>query len=142
MEGATRLQSGPVDVFRSLVVEGYAWLVTLDLGAVLLDIVYARAVPEAAAAFSEAGDFLLLIRAVSIVAAIAAIGLAWRSRLARYTLLASLLVSLLGLSIPAFFALFVSGPVGPGFGTGLRIAISGSTSILAFVGVYGFHRQG
>jgi len=45
-----------ISIIRPLVVGLYAWLAAISFGIVLLDIVYAGLVPEAATALSEAAD--------------------------------------------------------------------------------------
>jgi hypothetical protein len=57
----------------------YTWLVTIYFGAVLLDIVYSKLVPEAAVAFSEVSDFLLCIGALTFLTAIGAVAFSWKS---------------------------------------------------------------
>lgn len=141
MDNAARLQSQPVELFRSLVVGAYPWLITISFGAVLLDIVYASSAPAAAAGFSAAADFLLLLGAFTIPAAVAAVALSWRSRIARTAFGASLGFILLGFFAPAILSLLFPGLVGSGVGTALRIAIGGLASILAFAGLHGFYRQ-
>jgi hypothetical protein len=100
----------------------------------LLDIAYAKLVPEATGAFSEVADFLLLVSAVTLLAAVAAVALSWNSKPARCFLLASLLVGLLGLFAPAVISPFLQD--GSVLGPGLRIVVGGSISILAFMGFY------
>ena len=141
MDNTTRLQTAPVELFRSLVVEGYTWLVTLRFGATLLDMVYAASVPQAAAGFGEASDFLLLISALSIFAAVPAIGLAWTSKIARYSYIASLIVILSGFAALFLFSPALLGDPGPGAGRAIRLVVTGLPSILAFVGLFGFYRQ-
>jgi hypothetical protein len=117
----------------------YAWLATLSFGLVLLDVVYAGLVPEATTALSEAADFLLLVNAVTILAALGALGLAWRSRTARNYLIASLTVIVLGFL--AYALLAPSLPDGSALGTWLRIGLAGSVSVLAFMGFYKYRND-
>ena len=49
MDNAIRPQHGLGDMFTSLVVESYAWLITLTFGATLLDMVYAASNSQAGA---------------------------------------------------------------------------------------------
>jgi hypothetical protein len=123
----------------SLVVGLYAWLATISFGLVLLDVVYAGLVPEATTALSEAADFLLLVNAVTILAALGAIGLSWRSPMARNLLIASLAVIFLGFF--AYALLASSLPAGSALGTWLRIGLAGSVSVLAFMGLYKFRND-
>ena len=115
-----------------LIVGLYAWLATISFGLVLLDILYAGLVPEAQAALSEAADFLLLVNTLTILAALGAIGLSWESKSARYFLLASLVVTILGSII--HMLLYPLLKESSSLGTGIRILLAGSVSVLAFVG--------
>lgn len=130
----------PMEKLGSLVVGLYAWVITAFFGAVLLDVVYANVTPGAAAAFSEAADFLLLVGAVTVLAALGAIGLSWNSRVARILFIASLLIIALEFLAPAFLSSFLR-DVGSAWGTGIRITINGLASVLAFIGLYEFYRQ-
>jgi hypothetical protein len=121
-------------IIRPLVVGLYAWLAAISFGLVLLDIVYARVVPEEATALSEAADFLLLVDVITVLVALGAIGLSWNSRAARYFLVASLAVTILG-----FLAYMLLSPFlqeSSSLGTGIRIILAGSVSVLAFMGFY------
>ncbi|MDH4208461.1 MAG: hypothetical protein OEV76_06275 [Anaerolineae bacterium] len=131
-------------MLSSLVVGLYAWVVTVFFGAVLLDVVYSNMVPEAATAFSAVADFLLRIGAVTVLAALAAIVLSWKSGIARTFFIASLAVISLEFLIPMFFSQLLQDTQGSVLASGTRIAISGLGSILAFVGLWGFccRRQG
>jgi len=119
---------------RPLIVGLYAWLATISFGLVLLDILYAGLVPEAQAALSEAADFLLRVNTLTILAALGAIGLSWESKSARYFLLASLVVTILGFIIQMLLYPLLKESSSPG--TGIRILLAGSVSVLAFVGFY------
>ena len=59
--------------FGSFWVGLYVWVISISFGMVLLDILYSRRVPEAAAAFSEVADVLLLAAFVALLSAVAAI---------------------------------------------------------------------
>ena len=52
---------------HSFLIGLYVWVLTIFFGMVLLDILYARLVPEAAAAFSEVSDFLLFTGLVTFL---------------------------------------------------------------------------
>ena len=136
-----RPQDTPFELIRNIVVGFYAWVLTLSFGAVLIDIMYANLAPGAAAAFSEAADFLLLIAAVTVMAAIAAIGLSWPSRAARNTLIASLAIIIFGAFIPLLSAGLFPGLPGSRLSEVIRIAISGVPSILAFYGLVQLSRR-
>jgi hypothetical protein len=120
----------------------YTWVVTIYFGAVLLDTIYSNWVPEAAAAFSEASDFLLSIGVVTFLAAAGAIAFSWKSRTARNYFIASLVVILFEFLIPVFFSIFIRDTQALGLATAIRITINGTASILAFIGLHKFYRQG
>jgi hypothetical protein len=123
-----------------LIIGLYAWLATISFGLVLLDILYAGLVPEAVTALSEAADFLLLVNALTIFAAFGAIGLSWKSKPARYFLVASLAVIILG-----FIGHMLLSPLlkeSSSLGTGIRMILAGSVSVLVFVGFYKFLSNG
>lgn len=112
----------------------YAWLAAVSFGLVLLDIVYAGLVPEAAVAFSEVADFLLFVNAVTILVALGAIGLSWNSQASRNFLVASLAVIILGFSAYMLLSQFIQ--ESSSLGTGIRMILAGSVSVLAFMGFY------
>lgn len=115
-----------------LAVGFYAWLATVSFGLVVLDIVYSRLVPGAATAFSEVADFLLTVDAITGFAALSAIGLAWNSRTTRMLVAAGAGVVALGfLMYPLLSALLTEGS---SLGAGLRVALAGAVSLLAFAG--------
>jgi len=122
-----------------LIVGFYAWIVTVFFGAVLLDISYARLVPEATAAFSEVSDFLLIIYFVTLVAAVGAIAFSWKSSVARAYFIASLVILVLELLVPLFFSQLNDKP-GSGLATTIRILINGMASILALLGLYKIYK--
>ena len=117
------------DMIGPLVVGVYAWLTAVTFGLVLLDIVYAGLVPDAARALSEAADF-------QVLAALGAIGLSWNSRAARSYLMSSLAIIFLGFFVYMLLSPFLQD--GLSLGTGIRIILSGSVSVLAFMGFYRF----
>jgi len=89
---------------RDLLVALYAWLVTVYLGAVALDVVYSRLLAAASAAaaapvFGEVSDFLLLVGGLAVLAAVGAMASSAGHRAATHLLSASvacLLFELLG----------------------------------------------
>ncbi len=97
-----------------------------------IDVLYARLVPEAAGAFPEAADFLLLVQAVTVLAAVGAIGLGWQSSGARNLLVASAGVIPLGFLTYALLSPVL--PDGSPLGAGIRILLAGAASVLAFAG--------
>ena len=124
------------DIIGPLVVGVYAWLTAVSFGLVLLDIVYAGLVPDAVTALSEAADFQLLVSSMTVLAAFGAIGLSWNSKPARNFLISSLALLILG-----FLAYILLSPLlqdGSSMGMGIRIILSGSVSVLAFMGFYRF----
>ena len=125
-----------MEITYALVVGLYAWFTSVSFGLVLMDILYAGLAPEATKAIKEAADFLLLLNSVTILAALVSIGLSWNLSSARNFLIASLSMIILG-----FFLYMLLLPVlkeGSITGTAIRITISGSVSILAFMGFYSF----
>jgi hypothetical protein len=124
----------------SILVGGYAWILSISFGTVLLDILYANQVPEAKTAFSKVADFLLLVNFVSLLSALAAIALSWNVKTARNLFIASLLVSLSQLLIPAFFAPFIQNTPELSIGPWLRIIINAAASILALIGMVKFYK--
>ena len=123
-------EDSPAGWMGSLAVGLYAWLTAVSLGFAVLDVLYARLVPEAAGAFPEAADFLLLIQAVTVLAAVGAIGLGWQSSGARNLLVASAGVIPLGFLTYALLSPVL--PDGSPLGAGIRILLAGAASVLAF----------
>jgi hypothetical protein len=130
----------PREGLGRLVVGLYAWLMAVAFGAVLLDIVYSRLVPEATAAFAEVADLLLLIDGAAILVALVALGLTWTSRLARSLVVASLIVVLFGFSAPPLLGPLLR-DAGPVAGALTRIGLGALSSLLAFVGAYAYYRR-
>lgn len=122
-------------------VGAYGWVVTIFFGMVLLDIQYANLLPEGSAAFSEVSDYLLLIYFGTFLSAAAAIAFAWKSKSTRNLLIASQVVLLSELLMPAFFSLFLQDTQGNATGPILRIIAGGTASLLAFLGMYRYYRQ-
>jgi hypothetical protein len=129
------------------VVGFYGWVITVFYGAVLLDIAYAQRISagfspsEKNLAFSEISDLLLIFTFGVIVAALAAIGSAWDARIARYLFIVSLVILLLELFTPMVFPQFFREAQDLNFGPYLRLAINGSASICAFVGIYNYYKR-
>ena len=96
MSETNKRPNASTGIIGPLVVGIYAWLAAVSFGLVLLDIVYAGLVPDAATALSEAADFQLLVSSITVLAALGAIGLSWNSRKARYFLISSLAIIFLG----------------------------------------------
>jgi len=134
MNEINNTQNTSINILNHFVVGLYAWLAAISLGTVLLDIVYSGLVPDATKALSESADFQLLINVVTFFTALGAIGLSWDSKAARNFLIASLGVTILGL-----FVYIILSPVlkdSPSLGAGIRIILTGSVSVLAFMGFY------
>lgn len=128
---------GPV---ASLLVGFYGWVVIVFFGAVLLDTVYANAIRgvldagKAAAVFSAASDFLLLVLALTVLAAIGAIGSSWQSGLVRNLFLASGLFVIAELLAPIFLRPLL---LEVNAGLWVRLLLSASASVL---GIFGLNR--
>ena len=118
----------------------YTWVVTIFFGMVLLDIVYAHQTPKAVTAFSEVSDFLLLIGALTVLAAIGAIAFSWQSRSARIFFAASLVILFLEFAIPVFLSPLFRDMQSSAWPTIVRIMVSGSASVLAFLGLHKLYR--
>ena len=139
MDRQMRPVPGPV---RSLLAGFYSWMVIAFFGATLLDTVYAKAIRgvldsvQAATVFSAASDFLLLVSALTALAAIGAIGSSWQSSLARNLFVASIL-------------LVIAEPLGPivlrpllleaNAGRWVRLLMSASASVLGLLGLNKFY---
>lgn len=132
----------PVKLLSHLAAGSYTWLVTVSLGVVLLDILYARLVPEAAAAFSDVSDLLLLVAPLTLLAGLGAIAFSWDTPPARNLFIASLCVILAGPFIAALLSAILRDAQGALWGSGLRITLSALTSILASIGLYNLYRRG
>ena len=129
--------------FRFLLVGLYAWVAAVFLGGILLDMAYANLLKdvigfsESAIIFSEISDTLLCIGFVMVISAIGAIAVSWKSRIARYLFIASLLAFSFEFFIPILFTFIKTTPEL----SGVRLLPSGIASILAFIGLYKYYRQ-
>ena len=120
----------------------YAWSTAVFFGAVLIDVVYASLLREAAGAFvkpvfGEVADFLLLLAAPVVFTALAATALSWDVPGARHLFLASLLVLALEFILPIFLSpLLKTSPNSPitGISPYLRLAPLAVASVLALGG--------
>jgi hypothetical protein len=124
----------------SLVAGLYTWAVTVFFGAVLLDVVYSRLVPAAETAFAEVADFLLLVGVGTVLAALGAVVVSWRFRIPRDLFVASLAVISLEFLVPLLLPQLLREVQGSALASGIRILISGSASVLAFLGFFEFCR--
>jgi hypothetical protein len=122
-----------------LLVGLYAWTVTVMLGAVLIDVVWASQMstdaPEVAA---EVRDFLLVLAAMPAVTAIGAIAVSGDHKPAGYPLVASFVLVVFAVLAPVFLSGIigeVDRALGVRVGPWLRIGDAGLASILAFVGL-------
>ena len=130
------------NIFGSLLVGLYSWVIGVNFGAVLLDIVYSRTIDDVLSAentmsvFGEVSDFLLLVVTLTMLFAIAAIGFAWNLSATRRLFVASALVIIL----PVFALPFI-GPSLQELAVGhwIRLGLSGLASILAAIGLHNFH---
>lgn len=131
-------------LLASLLVGFYSWVVIVFFGAVLLDVVYARAVrsiiesEQAAPVFSSASDFLLLVLALTVLAAIGAVGSSWQSGLARNLFLASGLFVMAELLAPIFLRPLL---LEPNAGLAVRLILSASASVLGILGLNRFYQR-
>ncbi len=119
---------------KSIMVGSYAWLTAISFGMVLLDILYAGLTQDAQAAFREAADFILSIDALTLLAALGAIGSSLEIKPAR-----NLLALSLGLIILGFLVNITISPIlgsGSSLGPVIRIVLSGSVSVLASTGFF------
>ncbi len=123
----------------------YTWIVSISFGAVLLDILYARAASrnfnpsDVTVIFSNGADFLLLLSAISLLAGLAAVGLTWPRAAARNLLIVSLIVIVIELFTPVFFGTLISraqASSGLAFGMWIRLVGNGLSSILAFLALW------
>jgi len=128
----------------ALFVGFYTWIIAVFFGTVLLDIIYSNLLynflgtVDTITVFSKVSDFLLLIGAVAILAAIGAISSSWKSKSARNLFIASFLILILEFLIPVFFFQF-SHNIQLNIGQLVRIIINGLASILAFIGLYKYY---
>jgi len=125
----------------ALLIGLYVWILTVFLGMILIDILYSRLVPEAEQAFSEVSDFLLLIGFATLLSALAAIAVSWKSKAARILIFSSFVVVLLEFLVPAFLSPFIQNPQGLTIGPWLRVIPSGGASLLALLGMDRYYRQ-
>ena len=129
--------------FRFLLVGLYAWVTAVFLGGILLDMVYANLLKdvigfsERAIIFSDISDTLLCIGFVLVISAVGAIAVSWKSRIARYLFIASLLAFSFEFFIPILFTFIKTTPEL----SGVRLLPSGIASILAFIGLFKYYRQ-
>jgi hypothetical protein len=126
----------------------YAWIVSSFFGAILLDIVYSRAVSidlnpsDTATLFSRGADFLLLLSTLTLLAGVAAIGFAWSHAVARNLLIVSLFFVAVELFTPFLLgSLLLKVQANSGLHTGMWIRLAGSalSSILAFLALWRLH---
>jgi len=136
MSGTNNALNTSTSIIKPLLVGLYAWLAVISFGLVLLDIVYVGLIPEAATALSEAADFLLLVNAITVLAALGTIGLSWNSRAARNFFVASLAAIILGFLVGMLLSPFLQDR--SSLGTGIRVILAGSVSVLAFMGFHKF----
>lgn len=129
--------------FASLFVGLYGWLLAVSFGAIVLDVVYSRAIEDipdsaqTARIFSIVADFLLLPLIAAALAALGAIAFASRVWPARNLIVASVVVMFA--AIPVYALL---GPMLDGLkiGAWVRLALSGGASVLAIAGMISFYR--
>jgi len=138
-----RQMSAP-SIVATLLVGFYSWVVVAFFGAVLLDVVYAKAIrgaldsEKAAAIFSAASDFLLIVLALTVLAAIGAIGSSWQSGLARNLFLASALFVIAEILVPIFLRPLL---IDSSAGLWVRLFLSASASVLGVLGLNKFYSR-
>jgi hypothetical protein len=130
-----------------LVIGFYAWMITIFFGAILLDILYANLLSDRLsnsagnAVFSNVSDSLLWLGFMVVLAAIGAVVFSWKSKVTRNLFLASLLIVIFEFIVPVFFSQLIVKTQTGNLGPWLRIVLSGSASILAFIGLYAYSGQ-
>ena len=133
--------------FGSLVIGFYAWVISVFFGGILIDIVYSKfllhtlSVSVSTATFSHVSDILLCLGGVAILAASGSIILSWNSRVARNLFIASLLILIFEFITPVLFSQFMLLSQSDNLGSWIRIVISGSASLLAYIGLRVYYRQ-
>jgi hypothetical protein len=139
----SRMFLGPVPV-RSFFVGFYGWAVTAYFGAVLLDTVYAKAIRQvvdpagAATVLSEASDFLLLVVAMTALAASGAISSSWQSTRVRNLLVASVLLVIADPVVPIVLRPLL---LESHAGRWVRLLLSASASVLGLLALQRFYRR-
>ncbi len=128
---------------RFLLAGLYAWIASAYFGGILVDMAYSNNMidilgsSERRMVFSEISDTLLCIGFAMVISAIGAIGVSWKSRVARNLFIASLFAFSFEILIP-IFSFLIKNPQGLSW---VRLFPSGIGSILALVGLYQFYRQ-
>jgi len=137
-----------MEKLSAIAVGFYAWISATFFGGILLDIVYFKLlsdglnVLESTGVFSEIADALLCLGVVVVLAACGAIAASWKSRTTRSLLIASLLMLILEFVTPVFFSWLIPDTQNYSFGPWLRLTLSGLASLLAFLGLQAYYRQG
>jgi hypothetical protein len=138
----------PRDI-RNLLVALYAWFVSAFFGAVLIDVAYARLLRGVSAAvlqpvYRGVSDFLLILGAFSVVAALAAITVSLSVRPAAYLLTASVLLLGSEFLVPIFlFPMLRTSPDAtiPAIVPALRLLPIALASLLALAALRASFRQ-
>lgn len=131
----------------TIIVGFYAWIIAVFFGGVLLDVSYANfldqylSIPDRTTTFSHISDILLVLGAVMILAALGAIVLSRNSRTARILFITSFIVVIFEFITPFLLSQFFQGAHTFVFGPWIRIALSGSASLLALAGLNAYSRQ-
>lgn len=119
----------------------YAWILSVISGMILCDIAYARILTEhmsrniIQALFSEAADLLLWMNGVAILTAVGAIILSYSTRSARNLLITSLFIIIFELIFPVFISIFIKNTENLSIGPWVRIILSVSATLCAFMGL-------
>ena len=125
----------------SFLVGLYFWVLTIYFGMVLLDIFYARQVPEATNAFREIADILLMVNFVALLSAMVAIAISRKSKKVINLLITSPLIFFLEFLIPAIFSIFGLNTQSISIGPWLRIIPGAAASILALIAMVEYDRE-
>ena len=116
----------------------YAWIVTIFIGAILINLAFAKVTPCATTTFSEVSDFLLIFGLVIFLTGLVAIAISWKSKAVRILFIASLLVLSFEFVMTIFASQLVVNTQIFNLGRWFRIIPVGLASILAFFGMYHF----
>jgi hypothetical protein len=112
----------------------YVWIVSISLGATLLDIIYTRSASAEAGSLTGPADFLLLLSGLTMLTGVIAIGFSWGRTAARNLLGASFLLLAIELFTPMLFGGLITSMQavsGLALGMWIRLVENGLASFLA-----------
>jgi hypothetical protein len=138
-----------MSTLRNALSGAYAWLAAAFFGSVLLDVVYTSLLrdaggPSLQGVFGEVSDFLLILGAPTLLAALAAIALSWSTPPARNLFLASLVALSLEFIGPMVLFPLLGNPSNsplPGISAHARLIPLALASILALAGFRNLCRE-